>query len=105
MLGKLVPKLDAKAPQGAIAYLKRFYYDTALSANPYALDSLTALVDSSHILFGSDFPFLPGPRGVQSAKDTDAYVSNDAAVRMAVSRDNALALFPRLRAAQPAIAR
>jgi predicted TIM-barrel fold metal-dependent hydrolase len=104
-LGKLVPKLDAKAPQGAIAYLKRFYYDTALSANPYALDSLTALVDASQILFGSDFPFLPGPRGVQSARDTDTYVSSDAAVRMAVARDNALALFPRLRAAQPALAR
>jgi predicted TIM-barrel fold metal-dependent hydrolase len=104
-LGKLVPSLDAKAPQGAIAYLKRFYYDTALSASPYALSALNALVDPSHILFGSDFPFLPAARGVQSAKDTDTYVSNDAAVRMAVARDNAIALFPRLRAAQPAIAR
>ena len=102
-LGKLVPRLDANAPQGAIAYLKRFYYDTALSANPYALNSLTTLVDSSHILFGSDFPFLPGPRGVQSAKDTDTYVSSDEAVRRAVARDNALALFPRLRMAQEAL--
>jgi predicted TIM-barrel fold metal-dependent hydrolase len=104
-LGKLVPSLDAKAPQGAIAYLKRFYYDTALSASPYALSALRELVDPSHILFGSDFPFLPGAKGIQSAKDTDTYVSNDPAVRMAVSRDNALALFPRLRAAQPALAR
>jgi predicted TIM-barrel fold metal-dependent hydrolase len=32
--------LGEKAPKGAIAYLKQFYYDTALSAVPYAFRSL-----------------------------------------------------------------
>jgi 6-methylsalicylate decarboxylase len=59
--GRLIPALHEKAPQGAIAYLKRFYYDTAMAATPYALNSLRELVDPSHILFGSDNPYLPEP--------------------------------------------
>jgi predicted TIM-barrel fold metal-dependent hydrolase len=42
-----------------IDQLKRFYYDTAVSATPYAFSSLLKLVDPSHVLFGSDYPFLP----------------------------------------------
>ena len=34
---------------------------TTMSASPYALPSLQALVDPSHILFGSDYPFMPEP--------------------------------------------
>ena len=40
-------------------YLKRLYYDTALSAAPNALRSLQELVNPSQILFGSDYPFAP----------------------------------------------
>ena len=47
--------------RGGHRYLKRLYYDTAMSATPHALSSLRELVDPSHILFGSDFPFLPEP--------------------------------------------
>jgi predicted TIM-barrel fold metal-dependent hydrolase len=104
-LGKLVPRLDEKAPKGAITYLKRFYYDTALSANPYALSSLKELVDPSHILFGSDWPYYPGPLVVQEGKDLESYAGFYPATRRAIARDNALALFPRLRAAQPALSR
>lgn len=52
-------ELAARAPQGASAYMRSMYYDTALSANPHALSSLTELVGSDHIVFGSDFPFAP----------------------------------------------
>jgi predicted TIM-barrel fold metal-dependent hydrolase len=104
-LGRLVPKLHEKAPQGAITYLKRFYYDTALSVSPYALTSLRELVDTSHILFGSDYPYYPDPLVVQEGKDLDNYAGFDVAARRAIARDNALALFPRLRAAQPALTR
>jgi len=41
------------APQGVLTYLKQFYYDIALSANPYTLRSLQELVDASHILFAA----------------------------------------------------
>jgi hypothetical protein len=36
-------------------FLKSFYYDTALSASPHAFASLQTLVDSSQIVFGTDY--------------------------------------------------
>jgi predicted TIM-barrel fold metal-dependent hydrolase len=51
--------LVERAPRGGSAYLRDLYYDTALSANPNALSSLTELVGADHILFGSDYPFAP----------------------------------------------
>jgi predicted TIM-barrel fold metal-dependent hydrolase len=94
-----LPALHAKAPKGAIAYLKRFYYDTALSVTPYALTPLRELVDPSHILYGSDYPYLPEPYIHESMKAFKDYRPFDDATRMRIERDNALALFPRLRAA------
>lgn len=43
--------------EGPDFYLKRFYYDTAQSASPHAFASLLTVVDSSRILFGSDYVF------------------------------------------------
>jgi predicted TIM-barrel fold metal-dependent hydrolase len=37
----------------------RFYYDIALSTSDAQLHGLLDFVDSSHILFGSDFPYAP----------------------------------------------
>ena len=95
--GAVIPALRERAPQGAIAYLKRLYYDTAMSATPYALNSLRALVDPSQILFGSDSPYLPEALVDVSIRGLADYPDFDAATRTAIERDNALALFPRLR--------
>ncbi len=38
-------------------HVRRFYYDTAGSANPVQLQSLKLLVPASQIVFGTDFPF------------------------------------------------
>ncbi|MGD0880338.1 MAG: amidohydrolase family protein [Acidimicrobiales bacterium] len=51
--------LAERAPKGGSSYMRSLYYDTALSANPHALSSLTELVGADHILFGSDYPFAP----------------------------------------------
>lgn len=96
-LSETVPAMREKAPQGSTAYLRRLYYDTALSANSTALSSLTALVDTSHILFGSDSPFLPEPLVGKSIEGLAGFEGFDEQTRMAVERGNALALFPRLR--------
>jgi 6-methylsalicylate decarboxylase len=90
------PGLGDRAPQGAIAYLKRLYYDTALSAVPYALRSLQELVDPSHILFGSDWPFAPEPITDATVKGLQAYDGFSEQDRAAIERGNALRLFPRL---------
>jgi predicted TIM-barrel fold metal-dependent hydrolase len=78
-------------------YLKRFHYDTALSANPHALRSLRELVDPSQILFGTDFPFAPEPITQMSIDGLTVYDGFDASARRAIERDNALALLPGLR--------
>jgi predicted TIM-barrel fold metal-dependent hydrolase len=85
------------APRGALTYLKQLYYDTALSVNSNALRSLQELVDASHILFGSDYPFAPEQAlflFVQGIQNFDGF---DEQARKAIERESALALFPRFK--------
>lgn len=90
------PDLAERAPAGALEYLSRMYYDTALSANPLALASLSALVGWDHVLFGSDFPFAPELATTLSVMALDEDPRFDAASREQVRRTNALDLFPRI---------
>lgn len=87
--------LAERAPRGGSAYMASMYYDTALSANPHALSSLTRLVGTDHICFGSDFPFAPELATEVSVAGIDRY-ELDATGRADVERRTALALLPRL---------
>jgi 6-methylsalicylate decarboxylase len=51
------PRMAARLPNGLMAELQRFYYETAQVANRGAMASLRELVPSSQILFGTDFPY------------------------------------------------
>jgi predicted TIM-barrel fold metal-dependent hydrolase len=51
------PALAARVPDGVLAYLKRFYYDTAQASHSHAMASITQFVAISQFLFGTDFPF------------------------------------------------
>jgi predicted TIM-barrel fold metal-dependent hydrolase len=53
-------ELAARMPNGPLHELRRFFYDTAFSANPHAFSSLLTLVPPSQIVFGTDFPFRTG---------------------------------------------
>jgi len=88
------PDLVERAPAGAIAYLSRLYYDTALSANPNALSSLGELVGWDHVLFGSDFPFAPELATTLSVMTLDEDPRFDQESRSLVRRGTALSLFP-----------
>jgi len=44
-------------PNSHLYHVRRFYYDTAGSANELMLQALKKLAGSSQIVFGSDFPF------------------------------------------------
>jgi len=89
------PHFQANAPEGVLTYVRRFYYDTALSPSPFAMAALKALVDPSHILFGSDFPFAPAPLiGLEVAAMGDLQTF-DAATKAGIDRGHALSLFPR----------
>jgi predicted TIM-barrel fold metal-dependent hydrolase len=88
--------LKARAPQNLIASLRQLYYDVAMSASPYALPSLQALVDPSHILFGSDYPFMPEPSVADNVAGLADYERFDQQAQWKIERENARALFPRL---------
>lgn len=51
--------LGPAADEDIRSYLRRLYYDTAMATSPHTLATLLATVDSSHILYGSDTPWLP----------------------------------------------
>jgi predicted TIM-barrel fold metal-dependent hydrolase len=100
------PPIREKLPGGSVAgALRGLYYDVAEITAPGPLRCLLETVDSSRILFGSDFPFSRHRNPAQDVRDTiagyEAFDGFDAATRRAIERDNALKLFPRF---APAVA-
>ncbi len=96
--GGTVPFLAYRIATGnkrTIKLLKRLYYDVAFSSTSYALRSLQELADPTHILFGSDYPFLPEPLITVMVENLLKYNGFDSHARHAIERENALTLFPR----------
>ncbi len=89
-----MPQAAKMLPNGVHAPLQRFFYDTAQAANPAAMGALRQLVAPTQILFGTDFPFRNGIENVNGLKNC-GFSDHDLQL---ISRDNALALLPRLRA-------
>lgn len=83
-----------RAPKETFQYLRGLYYDTGLSASPFALRCLQELVEPSQILFGSDYPFAPEILTGETIKGIAAYDGFDMETRRAVEHSNALRLFP-----------
>ncbi len=96
-LGNMMPELADKAPQGFLHYIRRFYFDTALSPSPYAMAALTELVEPSHILFGSDFPFAPKQLSMMQKQDFDQLKVFDPIQKSQILRNNSLSLFPQFK--------
>jgi len=80
----------------ALTYLQQLYFDTALSANPPVFAALSALAPSSHILFGSDYPFAPESAATLAIQGIQSYQPFDDQTRLSIPHHNALPLFPRL---------
>ncbi|WP_409239783.1 amidohydrolase family protein [Streptomyces sp. PA5.6] len=85
----------AMSHETILAELRRFYFDTALSANPDTLPTLLAFADPTRITFGSDFPYAPAKMSAYFTQQLDAYPLDDQQ-RTAINHGNAQALFPRL---------
>ncbi|MGH6691632.1 MAG: amidohydrolase family protein [Gammaproteobacteria bacterium] len=83
----------ARLPNGVEPELKRFYYDTAQAAHPYALASLTRLIPISQIVFGTDYPYRTAADHVKGLTEFGFGASD----LMAIDRDNALRLLPHLK--------
>ncbi len=98
-----LPEYAVNAPQGVLEYIRRFYYDTALSPSAYSLASLRELVDPSQILFGSDFPFAPAPVVASCCATLDKSPIWHDETRYGISRGHALKLFPAYRASDEVV--
>jgi 6-methylsalicylate decarboxylase len=72
-------------------------YDTALSASPHAFACLQTLVDSSKIVFGSDYIFATAAAIPLTIKGIRDYSSFDAKDVAAITGGNAMELFPRFK--------
>lgn len=89
------PEMKERLPNGVLYEIRKMYYDTAQAFNQFTLPTLTKLVPTGHILFGTDYPFA---RAETVAKGLADYTFGRPDLR-AIERDNALGLFPRLRTA------
>ncbi len=89
--------LDENSPRGdqIVEDLKSFYIDLALSGSPNILDCLLKWAPHHHILWGSDFPHATAE--AEYFDSTLEKYEMDSQLRKMCYRDNALALFPRLR--------
>ncbi len=86
---------DRKAalPRGLMHELRKFYYDTAQGHHDGALKALLAIIPTSQVLYGTDYPFWDG-RKVSEGLAKGGFGAAD---QMAIDRGNALRLFPRLK--------
>ena len=82
-----------RLPNGPLAELKKFYYDTANASNQWALAPLLKLVSVSQVVLGTDFPFRSPEANVKDLIELGFSASD----LKAIHRDNALALLPRLK--------
>lgn len=78
-----------------LSRIRRFWYDTALSAGRQTFGALNAVADPGRILFGSDWPYAPETMTRDSIESLGAPGFLSEAQRSAVDRGNALQLFPR----------
>jgi 6-methylsalicylate decarboxylase len=81
----------------AITQLRRLYYDTAGSAFPRQIPAPLNLVDTSQLLYGSDYPWTPAAIAeLHAAAFAHAPSPRRGATWQAVTAENAQRLLPRL---------
>ena len=89
------PDRAARAPAGALAYLRRLFYDTGLSNHALAVRPALDLAAPGRVVFGTDWPYADLPADGDPAPGLDAL---GAEVRAPIDAANAAALVPRLAA-------
>jgi len=89
----LDPKAKATVPDGTLAELRRFYYDTAQTSNKGSMAALSAIIPVSQIVFGTDYPYRTSIDHVKGLREAGVFTDEQLA---AIERGNALRLLPRL---------
>jgi 6-methylsalicylate decarboxylase len=88
----LFPQYQEFTGTAVMAELRRFFYETAQAANPIAMASLTRMVATSQILFGTDYPYRTAAQ--QATELAKIFSAED---MRKIDRENALKLVPRWR--------
>jgi 6-methylsalicylate decarboxylase len=88
------PKVASLFPAGFVAEAGKFYYDTAWTTNVEAMSALSKLIPISHILFGTDFPYLTAADQLRDLKDCGVFSAGDLEK---IESQNALPLLPRFK--------
>ena len=94
--GMLDESPDRAAITRAIAHLQRQYYDTMTANAAVGLSTLQDFAGHEHILLGTDHAILPPKYQPIKLRELMSYKGFDHEMRLAVERQNALRLFPRL---------
>lgn len=81
-------------------YLRRMYFDTALSVDALQIASLLQIVDVEHVLFGSDWPFAPEGAVAHGCNELASNAALTPEDLERIGRLNALSLLPGLPATE-----
>lgn len=92
-IGGAARRMPSVAPHGPDYEFQKLYFDTASATNPPAMAAILKLVPSSHVMFGTDFPWGNAESGLRGL-ETAALGENE--IR-AIQYESALQLFPRLK--------
>lgn len=87
-------KLKELFPNGLSNEFRKLYFEVAQAFSKVNMDALMALVPTSHILYGSDYPVFPADNSARGLAKLDL----PANLRRAIDRDNLAALLPKWKA-------
>jgi len=87
------PERASRSPAGALAQLRRLYYDTGLANNAVALAATLEVADIGQVVFGTDWPYADLPEAGDPAPGLGGLADADRAL---IDASNIAALVPRL---------
>jgi 6-methylsalicylate decarboxylase len=93
---QITNSLRETAPPDVKGELAKFYFDLAMVSGSFTLPALNTLVDTTHILYGSDFPFMPVSDIAESTNDVFGYGGFDQTDISRIASENALSMLPRI---------
>ncbi len=92
----LLPVMTAQGymqPVDVDANLSRLYYDLAGAATDDAIEALLTITEPSHVLYGSDYPYVAAPALIDAKQALQARLASHGLDPQAVFTDNAARLF------------
>ncbi|MFJ2408269.1 amidohydrolase family protein [Pseudomonas sp. NPDC087814] len=93
-LANALPEFADDVPLGVMSYLRRFYFDTAVSTSPASMAVIKELVEPAQVVFGSGYPIAPAASvgaEIQTLRQSPVWGAKEL---RGITRGHALSLFP-----------